>query len=89
MSYVLFQVVITRRIGDQTHTVTRRKDSCGNEETHVDVVDNDKGKIIIRGATGARFYDSLFLHRNFRKAVRLYINVFHFHPNFHPFTSIP
>lgn len=32
------EVTITRRIGDQLHTVTRRKDSSGNEETEEDTV---------------------------------------------------
>lgn len=37
------QVTIPRRVGDQTHTVTRRKDNRGNEETQVDIVNIDKG----------------------------------------------
>ncbi|KAL9987167.1 hypothetical protein ACROYT_G001425 [Oculina patagonica] len=43
------EVTITRRIGDQTHTVTQRKDSCGNEETQVDIANNDKD-----GSTSSR-----------------------------------
>jgi len=38
------QVTITRRIGDQSHTVTRRKDNHGNEETQVDAVNIDNGR---------------------------------------------
>ena len=43
------QVTIIRRIGDQTHTVTRRKDNHGNEETQVDVANVDKGRLILAG----------------------------------------
>lgn len=38
------EVTITRRIGDQLHTVTRRKDSSGNEETEEDTVNIDRGR---------------------------------------------
>lgn len=37
------EVTIIRRIGDQTHTVTRRKDNHGTEETQVDAVNIDRG----------------------------------------------
>lgn len=37
------QVTVTRKIGDQTHTFTRRKDESGNEETRVDLVNIDDG----------------------------------------------
>ncbi|XP_020608069.1 uncharacterized protein LOC110046716 isoform X2 [Orbicella faveolata] len=39
------EVTITRRIGDQTRTVTRRKDNHGHEETQVDTVNIDKDDI--------------------------------------------
>lgn len=39
------EVTVTRRIGDQLHTVTRRKDSCGNEETEEDTVNMDSEKL--------------------------------------------
>ena len=31
-------MTITRRIGDELHTIRRRKDSSGNEETEEDTV---------------------------------------------------
>ena len=39
-----FQVTVTRKIGDQTHTITHRKDGSGNEERHEDLVNIDDGK---------------------------------------------
>lgn len=38
------QVTITRRIGDELHTIRRRKDSSGNEETEEDTVSVNSGK---------------------------------------------
>ena len=35
---LLLQVIVTRKIGDQTHTFTKRKDESGNEETQEDLV---------------------------------------------------
>ena len=37
------QVMISRKIGDQTHTVTHKKDESGNEETQEDLVNIDNG----------------------------------------------
>lgn len=38
------QVTITRRIGDELHTIRRRKDSSGNEETEEDTANVNSGK---------------------------------------------
>lgn len=35
------EVTVTRKIGDQTHTITHRKDRSGNEERHEDLVNID------------------------------------------------
>lgn len=39
------EVTIARKIGDQTHTFTRRKDESGNEETREDLVNIDDGDL--------------------------------------------
>lgn len=36
--------MVTRQIGDQTHTIIHRKDGNGNEETQEDLVNIDGGK---------------------------------------------
>ena len=40
---LIFQEIVTKQIGDQSHTVTRRRDESGNEETQEDLVNIAQG----------------------------------------------
>lgn len=51
--------MVTRKIGDQTHTIIHRKDGHGNEETQEDLVNIDGGKQLFHQMSLAHLFTQI------------------------------